>query len=902
MSFDMSQSSRNDTLFTQLFSDDEDLDASPEMDGQDSDTGGDENSNGWMDYIGEDDDEEMGEDAAADQTDSDTGYEDNEDSTRLPQPPEVPGAQSTPQSTTQRSTGKPSKTCKLVIDILEYIRYQKRTTLANFLKEFSWGERECTKDCECHGRIIRYRTEFFRNKDFPVLFDRWCKPPRSKASRRSRPLGGRGTIIPAAEKLVRDRLKRELKKIDPLFRSADMKLTRRELTSISLPDLVEQLQTLAPTLWSLLSWLCGDEEKRRSRNPTMRNLLMVSIFLYSRSQYCGKLQKLFAIYFKFKGLTAKGCDTMHALGIVMSAKWTTNAVETLSDEAMDELRRKIEDYPSINAHDNVHVPFRVFSQRLDNRAENGHGTAATVYVKQDAQKLPPSTHRELQQQRAAGMANPIDTADILRLAWEGWPRIERHMIDYVLRVLLDSREFDMKSYPHKKDSAFARPEPVNEVPCGPDHTVLQYLLGSMDTKEQSYDDNDKVVSEILKQLGITTADVARLKELGEEKLMFWAGDQLTVDRLRGLWRFRCQDLNGFDRMDWMVIVFGWLHYQMAFGKSLHRQYLGTEAGFGLKHAFEVLRRKGLDNVSTQGPFHDNFEHALYDIMDARIRTLWLVLTGATSLADLRARAPEELATLAARIVHEYASMWAMDEEQMQKDNTDEVRRQQIMFNRDVLLYIVLDLAIKHGDIGLMEDILPNVLLRFVGGRNSKYTIESLELLQSLHREWPEGVRTFVRRHCWIINTTGKRDGHTPVDRGMEAAIKDIKVTHRPQGPHIDWEYLKKLHPTIPVIKAISEHIEQQFGTWTRYKRHTSSHDQAGILLLQQAYLAGEVFSSRPGRQISLQADRASDFVNQGIPKLPTTIGRWVLARTFPRSSSQIWTHYEQAAEAMDVDN
>lgn len=36
-------------------------------------------------------------------------------------------------------------------------------------------------------------------------------------------------------------------------------------------------------------------------------------------------------------------------------------------------------------------------------------------------------------------------------------------------------------------------------------------------------------------------------------------------------------------------------------------------------------------------------------------------------------------------------------------------------------------------------------------------------------------RNFVRRHCWLINLTGKRDGHTPIDRGMEAAIKDIKV-------------------------------------------------------------------------------------------------------------------------------
>jgi hypothetical protein len=40
----------------------------------------------------------------------------------------------------------------------------------------------------------------------------------------------------------------------------------------------------------------------------------------------------------------------------------------------------------------------------------------------------------------------------------------------------------------------------------------------------------------------------------------------------------------------------------------------------------------------------------------------------------------------------------------------------------------------------MEDMLPHLLFRFAGGRNNKYTIEVLELLQGLQREWPLEVR------------------------------------------------------------------------------------------------------------------------------------------------------------------
>jgi hypothetical protein len=39
----------------------------------------------------------------------------------------------------------------------------------------------------------------------------------------------------------------------------------------------------------------------------------------------------------------------------------------------------------------------------------------------------------------------------------------------------------------------------------------------------------------------------------------------------------------------------------------------------------------------------------------------------------------------------------------------------------------------------MEDMIPFMLFRFIGGKNNNYTGEMLELLQGLHREWPPEV-------------------------------------------------------------------------------------------------------------------------------------------------------------------
>jgi hypothetical protein len=64
----------------------------------------------------------------------------------------------------------------------------------------------------------------------------------------------------------------------------------------------------------------------------------------------------------------------------------------------------------------------------------------------------------------------------------------------------------------------------------------------------------------------------------------------------------------------------------------------------------------------------------------------------------------------------------------------------IMFNTDLLVYFDLRDAIRVGDIGRMEDLLPTLACRFAGGNNPRYTTEVLELLQSIQREWPDEVK------------------------------------------------------------------------------------------------------------------------------------------------------------------
>ncbi|CDO72887.1 hypothetical protein BN946_scf185002.g72 [Trametes cinnabarina] len=422
----------------------------------------------------------------------------------------------------------------------------------------------------------------------------------------------------------------------------------------------------------------------------------------------------------------------------MSSKWISNSVNQMSEDALRAVEQRFLVTPSFLSWDNVYISFRVFAQRLEKKTSAGCGTAATVFFKKDAPQRPLHMNKELRQQRVAGMRNPLTYLDIYDLAAKGFPDIERWMAYHVLELLLEAPEFDLPTYHGRKSPLLEPPPSVNLLLCGDDHITEQFMLSTLPIPEASYEDNDKVLHSLLDQVGIRTKQQRR--DFGSSRVLFVVGDQLTVDRVRGLQRFRAQDLNATDRLDYVVPVWGWLHYEMAIAKSLHKQYFGSASGLGLKHAFHILERKGLDTTSTQGPFHDNLEDALYAILAARIRLSWLELAGVEDLTALRNRSPEDLIKIAEEIVHKHASVRRLNElNDLGGKKEHETLYHSVMFNRDVLLYVVLNQAIKRGDIGMMEHILPHMLLRFIGGKNSHYAGETLEILQGLHREWPAEI-------------------------------------------------------------------------------------------------------------------------------------------------------------------
>ncbi|KAJ7330255.1 hypothetical protein DFH08DRAFT_940263, partial [Mycena albidolilacea] len=176
-------------------------------------------------------------------------------------------------------------------------------------------------------------------------------------------------------------------KVRVTFFTLGADVTEKELTGTSFTRIIAQAKKLAPNLWRVLLQLARSPKQQKQspkKDPAKMILVVIAIFKYTRSHHRGRVQKLFTIYSKFKGLSAKGFDTFHAIGLTMSNEWTGDAVGRISDAAMAELKGLMDRFPWLMSYDNVLLAFKVFSQRVNKRTLLGNGTAATIYIKRSA--------------------------------------------------------------------------------------------------------------------------------------------------------------------------------------------------------------------------------------------------------------------------------------------------------------------------------------------------------------------------------------------------------------------------------------------------------------------------------------------------------------------------------------
>ncbi|PCH39258.1 hypothetical protein WOLCODRAFT_33102, partial [Wolfiporia cocos MD-104 SS10] len=284
------------------------------------------------------------------------------------------------------------------------------------------------------------------------------------------------------------------------------------------------------------------------------------------------------------------------------------------------------------------------------------------------------------------------------------------------------------------------------------------------------------------------------------------------------------------------------------------------------------------------------QEGLLHVSEALFCDLWCVLGRVDSLEKLRLCSPAELYALAEQIIMKYASSAAIKRlEKLPRDQQDDILYQATLFSRDMLDYMDFNDAMRVGDVGRMEDQLPRLLFRYVGGRNAKYAVEILELLQALHKEWTPEVMTFIMRYCWLANTTGHPDSFMAFDMLQEHNIRDIKHIFASMGPFATWEYIGKISQAIPTMRKVKDHVEADINHFRRGKSHTSPDKEEDVARLQSVFHCSRVWRYRPTRHLN-DADKPSNILKQG--SNPDRLGKarenWISSRMGEHSVEQVW--------------
>ncbi|KAJ6548849.1 hypothetical protein B0H19DRAFT_997293, partial [Mycena capillaripes] len=190
--------------------------------------------------------------------------------------------------------------------------------------------------------------------ELPGILQRCYNPPRRGAKNKGKkPAGGRRAFLDFATGSVCETIDREMKFSAHLFLSPPDELSQEHLTSLDFGEMKNSIQRYTPVLWRILrqaAYTTTQTVRNKHKDPDMVVLHMISQAQFTRSNRRGRVAKLWSIYLKACGLSARAFDALHALGILMSHKWTANAYGTLSDRAMEEVRALIRSRAVLSHH------------------------------------------------------------------------------------------------------------------------------------------------------------------------------------------------------------------------------------------------------------------------------------------------------------------------------------------------------------------------------------------------------------------------------------------------------------------------------------------------------------------------------------------------------------------------
>ncbi|THH23068.1 hypothetical protein EUX98_g8113 [Antrodiella citrinella] len=391
----------------------------------------------------------------------------------------------------------------------------------------------------------------------------------------------------------------------------------------------------------------------------------------------------------------------------------------------------------------------------------------------------------------------------------------------------------------------------------------------MDINQSTADGQSQIIENLFSQANIgDPADTPGVEDIGEH-VIFMHGDLGTGERLHSVKKSRSIESTRVRRLQPVVFVMGLFHLQMSAADAIWKMFieptrLRTDPDGLYQHACRARPHESGKIGSKPGfrLMHD----LIYQCGNARMLDVWRVEAqkrnrSHTSLSDFAASKPtwDYIVAMSLKLVESYLD---------KPFAKDKLYRNNSLILARLLQYMELSHAMKHGDIGRVQETFMHWVAVFKTVGKHKYATELITIMNNLKYVFPPRM-AYAFLMNWLCNPTGKPDGFRAIDWVVELMNLFTKVVYGSSGYTRTLLLIIKQSPLIETFRKIHTLMQDNFHLLHRSVRHAPPNIQNTITALRELLekTNGHLFSPDriEGLTVSLM-----DHYSDGMYKLQTT--------------------------------
>jgi len=555
-------------------------------------------------------------------------------------------------------------------------------------------------------------------------------------------------------------------------------------------------------------------------------------------------------------------NSLNALGLTASYTTVYKALRALTQDRMRTIQQLAQTMPIIILSDNLNWIDGVHHQLLNNPSIVRNTTTVTIVI---GKELGDDLHGPVEQPHIRHLLTGGNDNNHSEEGDDG----NEDAFCPVARLYL----FDVLQKSHEPYRMFVTAFKIPDGTLLGSTPTLAFEIGLLDIDQSTVSGNIQVIEHVQELLDLP-------KEFFETRKLGLVGDLLTISRFHSAKQRRASEIDSLpsDRWEWAVPIFGLFHLQMTVVKVILRTHYGSHDTPGsLAYNISLLGRKRIDpNVK----FYHDAKELLISSFYAMVRRIWLVMMGKTDstsglgegleemrrdLGDDGSQVQERLIIMAKAIYDTYFVRHSVLLDTLCPADVNAA-----LFIRDMVVYLELCAAIKHGDIKRLQAILKPLTIMMSAGGSPHYALELLRMHYGVRYAWTK-LRSEAIFSSMLMNTKGEEDSFIPLDLYQEFNNKLVKECIKRQGSNRSMESLKNVTtPNIRLLDTIATNLEDELGVPfnSAFHRTMSADDDIRTLinsLIKHDILSGEV---RP-KAINSDEVIVKNLMDVGLTKLIT---------------------------------